>query len=153
MCGCLLSAPYWGPGLQPRHVLWLGIEPATLWYTGQHWIHWPTPARASFLKHVYLLPFLGSLSLSLSLSIATSKYTHTSTHRRVWMRVGLGVMWGQAAWNSVLGTVNSIYCTKGPGQEYRGTVEAAALHRSTLLCSLNLCYTILLSQVWIKYSF
>ena len=20
MCGCLLRAPYWGPGLQPRHV-------------------------------------------------------------------------------------------------------------------------------------
>ena len=20
MCGCLLHAPYWGPGLQPRHV-------------------------------------------------------------------------------------------------------------------------------------
>ena len=24
---CLLCAPYWGPGLQPRHVPWLGIEP------------------------------------------------------------------------------------------------------------------------------
>ena len=22
MCGCLLHAPYWGLGLQPRHVLW-----------------------------------------------------------------------------------------------------------------------------------
>ena len=29
MCGCLLHAPYWGPGLKPRHVPWLGIEPAT----------------------------------------------------------------------------------------------------------------------------
>ena len=26
MCGCLLRAPYWGPGLKPRHVPWLGIE-------------------------------------------------------------------------------------------------------------------------------
>ena len=34
------------PGLQPRHVTWLGIEPATLWFTDQHWIHWATPARA-----------------------------------------------------------------------------------------------------------
>ena len=35
MCGCLLHAPYWGPGLQPRHVLWLGIEQATLWFAGR----------------------------------------------------------------------------------------------------------------------
>ena len=40
MCGCLLHVPYWGPGLQPRHVPWLEIEPATLWFTGQHSIHW-----------------------------------------------------------------------------------------------------------------
>ena len=36
MYGCLSYAPYWGPSLQPRHVLGLGIEPATLWFTGQH---------------------------------------------------------------------------------------------------------------------
>ena len=27
MCGCLLHAPCWGPGPQPRNVPWLGIEP------------------------------------------------------------------------------------------------------------------------------
>ena len=26
MCGCLSCAHYWGPGLQPRHVPWLGIN-------------------------------------------------------------------------------------------------------------------------------
>ena len=26
MCGCLSSAPYWGPGPQPRHMPWLGIN-------------------------------------------------------------------------------------------------------------------------------
>ena len=31
-CGCLSCALYWGPGLQPWHVPWLGIEPATLWF-------------------------------------------------------------------------------------------------------------------------
>ena len=46
MCGCLSLAPYWGPGLQPRHVPWLGIEWATLWFTVCHSIHWSTPARA-----------------------------------------------------------------------------------------------------------
>ena len=31
MCGCLSCAPLWGPGLQPRNVPWLGMEPVTLW--------------------------------------------------------------------------------------------------------------------------
>ena len=46
MCGCLSHTPKLGPGLQPRHVPWLGIEPATLWFAGWHAIHWATPARA-----------------------------------------------------------------------------------------------------------
>ena len=45
MCGCLSSAPYWGPGLQPRHVPWLGIELATLWFAGQLSIHYATPVK------------------------------------------------------------------------------------------------------------
>ena len=45
MCGCLSRAPYWGSGSQPRHVPWLGIEPATLWFAGPRSIHW---ARAVF---------------------------------------------------------------------------------------------------------
>ena len=45
----LMCAPYWGPGPQPRHVPWLGIEPATLWFSGQHSIHWAAPARAGFM--------------------------------------------------------------------------------------------------------
>ena len=46
MWGCLSRAPYWESGLQPRHVPWLGIELVTLWFSGQHSIHWATPARA-----------------------------------------------------------------------------------------------------------
>ena len=49
MCGCFLHAPSWGPGLQRRHVPWLGIKPVTLWFTGRHSIHWATPARAIFV--------------------------------------------------------------------------------------------------------
>ena len=45
---CLSHAPTWGPGPQPRNVPWLGIELVTLWFLGQHSIHWATPARASF---------------------------------------------------------------------------------------------------------
>ena len=48
MCGRLSHTPNWGPGLQPRHVPWLGIELATLWFTGWCSIHWATPARADF---------------------------------------------------------------------------------------------------------
>ena len=42
VCGCLLHTPNWGPGLQPRCVPWQGITPATLWFTGQHSVHWAT---------------------------------------------------------------------------------------------------------------
>ena len=38
--------PHQGPGAQPKHVPWLGIEPVTLWFTGWLSIHWATPARA-----------------------------------------------------------------------------------------------------------
>ena len=31
--GWLSHSPYWGPGLQPRQVPWLGIKPATLCFT------------------------------------------------------------------------------------------------------------------------
>ena len=50
MCGCLSHTSHRGPGLQPRHVPWLGIEPAILWFTGQHSIHWATPARCPHLS-------------------------------------------------------------------------------------------------------
>ena len=46
VCGCLLRPHYWGPGPQPRHVPWLGIQPVILWFTGPRSIHWATPARA-----------------------------------------------------------------------------------------------------------
>ena len=48
VCGCLLHAPYWGPGPQPKHVLWLGMESATLWFAGRHSVHLATPARGHF---------------------------------------------------------------------------------------------------------
>ena len=49
ICGCLLHAPYWGRGLQPRHVPWLGIELVIVWFAGWHSIHWATPARAQIV--------------------------------------------------------------------------------------------------------
>ena len=49
MCGRLSTHPYWGTGLQCRRVPSLGIEPATLSFTGPRSIHWATPARVAFL--------------------------------------------------------------------------------------------------------
>ena len=50
MCGCLSRTPYWGPGPQPRHVPWLGIEPMALWFAGRHSIHWAAPAGGICLQ-------------------------------------------------------------------------------------------------------
>ena len=59
MCSCLLRASHWRPGLQPRHVPRLGIEPATLWFTHWHSIHWTTPAGAvSFMFNFIQRPLL-----------------------------------------------------------------------------------------------
>ena len=49
--GCLLHIPNWGPSLQPRHVPWLGIEPATFQFTGRCSNHWGTPAREPLCFH------------------------------------------------------------------------------------------------------
>ena len=55
-----LTCPQQGPGPQPRHVPWLGIEPPTLWFAGKHSIHWVAPARAvsSHLDHPLGQPLL-----------------------------------------------------------------------------------------------
>ena len=49
MCGWLSCTPYWGPGLQPPQVPWLGIQPVTLWFEGWHTIHQDITARARVL--------------------------------------------------------------------------------------------------------
>ena len=46
VASCTLPISAGGPGMQLRHVAWLWIEPATLWFTGPRSIHWAIPARA-----------------------------------------------------------------------------------------------------------
>ena len=77
-CGCLVQAPNWGPRLQPRHVPWLGIKPVTLWFAGQHSIHWATPARAEIYIIFPLLLFGTHCSLprDLMVLVATSYSPH-----------------------------------------------------------------------------
>ena len=62
---CLSHNPNWGPGPQPRHVPWLGIEPVTFLFTDQHSDHWGTPRSNILIKSYFtdskiyvLLPFL-----------------------------------------------------------------------------------------------
>ena len=65
MCGCLSYTPYWGSGLQLRHMLQLGIKLVTLWFSGLSSIHWATPARAiwrNFLKRIASVCLYHSIS-------------------------------------------------------------------------------------------
>ena len=91
MCGCLSHTPYWGPGPQPRHVLWLGIEPPILWFTGctrstephqpgpQHHLlkrlsllcNWSWHPKIRSFDHIYVDLILGSPSCSIGLYIST----------------------------------------------------------------------------------
>ena len=59
LCGCPSRVPNWGPGLQPRHVPWLGIEPVIFCFTGPCSIHWAIPARAGIF-FIYLFSFIDS---------------------------------------------------------------------------------------------
>ena len=76
MCGCLLSALYWGPGLQPWHVPWLGIKLATFCFICQSSTHWATPATAPsyFLNQGCFGPYFKPLSFpQISLLICSTK--------------------------------------------------------------------------------
>ena len=60
MCGCLSCGPHWGPGLQPRHVPQLGIEPATLWFAARAQsteLHQPGLVFSFKLRHEYIIIF------------------------------------------------------------------------------------------------
>ena len=65
MCDYFLCAPYWGPGPQPRHVPWLGIQPAMLWFAGRHSTTEPHQ------------PWLNSTVLQLAFELRSSLSPHT----------------------------------------------------------------------------
>ena len=84
MCGCLPRAPNWGPGPQPRHASWLGIEPGTLWFTGPHSIRRATPARVCqvFLNKEIIWSdlWLGKVKMSAVLPTSETAEGHISIH-------------------------------------------------------------------------
>ena len=75
MCGCPPSAPYWGPGPQPWHVPWLGIDPATPWLAVWCSIHWVIPARVRCQKSL--------VTLNLNLRLNTTR-SRRSTVFKLW---------------------------------------------------------------------
>ena len=83
VCGCLSHAPYWGPGLQPRHVPWPEIEVVTLWITGLHSIHWATPARAMYTPIFRLEKYVKALGTDLF----SGHLSYTSILFYKWMNV------------------------------------------------------------------
>ena len=87
MYGCLSHTPYWGPGLQLRHVPWLGIEPTTLWFAGWSLAHWATPARAVCTFYLSSPSFPSSVSLDSfclpNFTVAKGSANHT-TLRHLW---------------------------------------------------------------------
>ena len=122
-----------GPGPQPRHVPLLGIELATLWFTGQHSIHWATPARAPspFLNETLALcPLLSSLSPRLSLclwnllrDLAHPLYPRSRTSK-AWgseglpgmFRTGTGLGWVEGAGGEVADeAIETGPCLRGSG--------------------------------------
>ena len=68
--GCLSHAPNWGPGLQPRHVPWLGTSDPLV--PSPHSIHWATRARAG-------LPFQSTTLDSYISSDVTPEFSTTKS--------------------------------------------------------------------------
>ena len=75
MHGCFSHAPYWGPGPQPRHVPWLGIQPATLCFTGAQSTerHQPGQDPTCFLMGNRETCLIFSLEEDIALTILDSK--------------------------------------------------------------------------------
>ena len=76
-----MHATYWGPGLQHRHVPWLGIEQVTLCFAGWHSAHWATPARADDFLWFGYVPRSGSDGSSDSFLFNFWKNPPTVFHR------------------------------------------------------------------------
>ena len=70
------TAPNWGPGLQLRHVPWLGIEPATFQFTGSAQSTEPHLARA--VLFYFNWPFSQAAWKKISLLVLASELLQTA---------------------------------------------------------------------------
>ena len=71
---CLSHAPNWGPGPQPRDVLWQGREPAALQFPGQRSVLWATPARVASHFQTNICNWQSELILSLKNDLSSLEY-------------------------------------------------------------------------------
>ena len=95
-----------GTCLQPRHVPWLGIGPATLCFAGRCSIHWATPAIA---KAIFLMKVLPGISQGSNHLCLRSKFIYSFScplHEMFWP-VSSWALSGQNFSNSVF----KICCT------------------------------------------
>ena len=70
----LSHAPNWGPGVQPRHVPWLEIEPVTFWFSGRQASTQSTePYQPGLFHHIFSL-------LSVIRDILSLFHSHTKFH-------------------------------------------------------------------------
>ena len=81
MCGCFSCVPSWEPGLQPRHGLWLGIYPATFWFTGRHSVHWATPAVAGGILYTEVENHCPGYSIIVYTLVPPKSYTEKHSGR------------------------------------------------------------------------
>ena len=80
VCCCLLCAPYRGPGLQPRHVPWLGIELATLWFAA---CAQSTELHQAGLKYLFLVVIFRRCHGEVLILVLFS-LSHHPLHCRLW---------------------------------------------------------------------
>ena len=114
--GCLSCASYWGPGRQPRHVPWLGIEPVTFWFTGWCSIHWATPARVR--------------TLNFTLKMSDAKLCHFFLSLVEKPSIGLECSWKY----SLFSDINSaVICAPVPDNTEIMTSQSAGLIKSSRL--------------------
>ena len=80
---CLSHAPSRGPGPQPRHVPWWGIEPAAFHFAGWHSIHWATLTRAYILYVIYIYIIYIRYIYIIALYVIEICF-HIHTHMHIW---------------------------------------------------------------------
>ena len=85
MCGYLSSGPYWGPGPQPRHVPWLGIEP--LPFGSQSSAQSTEPHQPGLFVCFFLRTY------TCTVSAPQKKECHEGCRRNVSSTVSLGINW------------------------------------------------------------
>ena len=97
-----LIQPHWGPGLQPRHVPWLGIEPATFWFTARtQTTELYQPEHTTILHHTLLQIFTIDFTY-VYVHIYTCFYVYMHIYIQICMHIYLCIYRGYIYLNLVI---------------------------------------------------